>query len=248
MSKFYVQAGWDDVPHLSAEQKAELLSSIPEYQREARSKGIPVLGSGVIYPVPESDLLVEDFSIPAHWPRAYGMDVGWNRTACIWGALDRETDALFLYSEHYRGQAEPIIHAEAIKGRGDWINGVIDPAARGRSQKDGFSLIEHYKDTGLRIEAANNSVEAGIYAVWQRMSAGKLKIFKSLSNLRQELRYYRRDEKGQIVKQNDHLMDAMRYLVMSGIDRARTKPVEEKPKVEEWMVGNSGFGGGAWMG
>jgi phage terminase large subunit-like protein len=44
--KFVVQATWDDVPHLSAEAKAELLASIPPYQREARSKGVPQLGSG----------------------------------------------------------------------------------------------------------------------------------------------------------------------------------------------------------
>jgi hypothetical protein len=40
---------------------------------------------------------------------------------------------------------------------------------------------------------------------------------------------YRRDEKGNIVKKADHLMDAMRYFVVSGRDIARTKPMENKP-------------------
>ena len=75
MSRLLVTATWDDVPHLAAEEKAELWASIPPYQRDARSKGIPQLGSGAIYPVPESDLLVEPFAIPAHWPQGYGMDV-----------------------------------------------------------------------------------------------------------------------------------------------------------------------------
>ena len=85
-----VSCTWDDVPHLSREVKEELFASIPPHQRDARAKGVPALGSGSIYPVPESDVVVADFAIPAHWPRAYGMDVGWNRTAIVWAALDRE--------------------------------------------------------------------------------------------------------------------------------------------------------------
>ena len=57
MSKLVVSATWDDVPHLSPEQKTELWGSIPPYQRDARSKGIPQLGSGAIYPVAESEIV-----------------------------------------------------------------------------------------------------------------------------------------------------------------------------------------------
>ena len=243
-SKFVVMATWDDVPHLSEQVKKELWASIPPYQRDARAKGIPQLGAGAIYPVPESDILVPDFEIPDHWPRAFALDVGWNRTAALWGAQDRETGIIYLYSEHYRGQAEPVVHCESIKARGDWIPGVIDPAARGRSQKDGAVLMEQYVGFGLDIETANNAVEAGLYQVWSLLSSGKLKVFKSLGNWLQEFRLYRRDEKGKIVKQDDHLMDTTRYLVMSGLERAKTKPVQ-KPKQVEYMSG--GYSGG-WMG
>lgn len=227
-SKFVVMASWDDVPHLTEETKKELLASIPEYQRDARSKGVPQLGSGAIYQIAESDIIVDDFPIPDHWPRAYGMDVGWNRTAVPWGAWDRDNDVLYLYAEHYRGQAEPSIHAEAVKARGDWIPGVLDPAARGRSQRDGEQLMQNYVDLGLDLETAFNGVESGIYEVWQRLSTGRMKVFKSMSNWRAEYRLYRRDEKGHIVKANDHLMDGTRYLVMSGLDRAKVKPIEKK--------------------
>src|SRR5215467_13831811 len=86
MSKFVVMAGWDDVPHLDEQTKQDLYASIPPYQRDARSKGIPQLGSGAIYPVPESEIVCKPFEIPRYWPRAYALDVGWNRTAAIWGA------------------------------------------------------------------------------------------------------------------------------------------------------------------
>ena len=44
--KYVIMASWDDVPHLTAQAKAELLASIPPYQRDARSRGIPQLGAG----------------------------------------------------------------------------------------------------------------------------------------------------------------------------------------------------------
>lgn len=244
-SKTVVMASWEDVPHLSEEMKAELLASIPPFQRDARSKGIPQLGSGAIYPVPETEFTIADMPIPDHWPRCFGMDVGWNRTAAIWGAWDRESDTVYLYAEHYRGQAEPSIHADAIKARGDWIPGVIDPASRGRSQDDGRSLMELYGKSGLGldIDVANNSVETGIYEVWQRLSTGRLKVFKSLTSWLQEFRLYRRDEKGKIVKTNDHIMDATRYLIMSGLERAKIKPsVVNKPKHQHFGASSG------WMG
>lgn len=231
-SKYMTNAGWDDVPHLDAKDKAELLEATPPFLRDARSKGIPSMGAGAIYPVEENVFLCDPFEIPAYWPRAFGLDVGWNRTACIWGAHDRDNDIIYLYSEHYRGQAEPSIHATAIKARGLWIPGVIDPAAHGRMQKDGEQLIVNYRELGLDVTPALNSREAGIQAVWERLSVGKLKVFKTLGNWRAEQRFYRRDEKGKIVKLNDHLMDGTRYLIISGMKRAIVRPIVKDTRMQ----------------
>lgn len=239
-------ATWDDVPHLSQQAKDELWKLIPPYQRDARSKGIPQLGSGAIYPVPESDITCEPFAIPDFWPRVYGLDVGWNRTAAVWGARNPESGVIYLYSEHYQGSAEPATHAQGIRSRGSYIHGVVDPASRGRSQIDGRQLLGMYGDQGLILEPANNSVEAGIYMVWQAFVSGQLKVFNNLSNLLREFRLYRRDDKGKVEKKDDHLMDAMRYLMVSGREIMRTKmdgqPVyHESPqymdptRTESWM-------------
>jgi phage terminase large subunit-like protein len=222
--RYLVTATWDDAPHLTEPQKKELEESIPPYQRDARVRGIPQLGSGAIYPVAEDDVIVKDFPIPEHWPKGYGMDVGWNKTAAIWGAKDHATGTIYLYGEYARGQSEPIIHVTAIKARGDWMRGEIDPASRGRGQQDGKQLFEVYTKLGLHLNEADNAVDAGLATVWELMSTGRLKIFKSLTQTIGELRLYRRDDKGRVVKQNDHLMDAMRYLIMSGMRRAGVKP------------------------
>ena len=43
---------------------------------------------------------------------------------------------------------------------------MIDPAASGRSQTDGTQLIRVYRDLGLNLTAADNSVDAGLTTVW----------------------------------------------------------------------------------
>jgi hypothetical protein len=218
------------VPHLSEESKNQLWGNLPPHERDARSQGIPTLGSGAVYPIVEEDILVHPFDIPGYWPRFFGMDVGWNKTACAWFALDKNSDVLYLYNEYYRGKAEAAVHADAIMARGEWIKGVIDPASRGRSQHDGTALIQEYRNKGMDIDIADNSVEAGIFKVFDRMCSGRLKVFTTCMAWRNEFRVYRRDQEGKIVKENDHLMDATRYGIMSGISRATREPlgVEEE--------------------
>lgn len=238
--RFLIQATWDDVPHLSETDKAEMLESYPLHQRDARSKGVPQLGSGAIYPIPEDFISVADFELPEYWPRAYGFDVGWNATAAIWGAVDRENDTAYLYACYKRGQAEPAVHSSAIQLRGDWIPGVSDPAAMGSNQKDGTKLMYEYADTGLILTPADNAVEAGIFEVYRRFSTGRLKVFKSLAPFFEEYRLYRRDKRGKVVKESDHLMDCCRYFVMSGINAAITKPIvgrfKEPAFPASWMA------------
>jgi hypothetical protein len=152
--------------------------------------------------------------------------VGWNRTAAIWGAWDRDSDTVYLWSEYYAGQVPPAIHAAGILARGSWIPGCIDPASAGAGQKDGSRLIDEYRALGLSVVEADNTVEAGLFAVYQRMSRGGLKVFSTCRNWLAEFRIYRRDEIGKIVKENDHLMDATRYLIMTGMRSAMIEPEE----------------------
>jgi hypothetical protein len=224
VTRIVITSSWGEAPHLSDEAKEGLIGSYKPHERAARTQGIPQLGSGAIYPILESEIVVRPFTLPSHWKFVYGMDVGWNRTAALWLAYDSEARVGYLYSEHYRGSDEPSVHAQAIRSRGEWIPGVIDPAARGRSQVDGQSLLDIYRGLGLNLTKAVNAVESGIWEVHQMLSEGRLKVFDTLQNFLMEYRTYRRDEKGHVVKSNDHLMDTCRYLVISGLSQAVFRP------------------------
>jgi phage terminase large subunit-like protein len=245
--KHYIQAGWRDVPHLSETDKAALIATTPPYQIKARTEGEPVLGSGAIYPINEDDLIVPTRAIPDTWRKVYGMDVGWNRTAAIFAAQDPSTGGFELYAEHYVGQGEPASHALAIKAHGAWMKGVIDPASVASSQKDGEKLIEVYRkpELGLNLYVAENTVEAGLMAVWNLMITGRLKVQAHLANWLREFRKYHRDEKGKIVKANDHLMDATRYLVVSGTPFLSIPP---QPKRTHFAPHAQTSGPMAWAG
>ena len=73
---------------------------------------------------------------------------------------------------------------------------------------------------------------------------GKLKAFASCQGLISEYRIYRRDDKGRVVKKNDHLMDASRYLARTGRDLARCKPADKQADnccgVGGWMAERAG--------
>lgn len=223
-SRWYIMASWEDNPFLSKEEQERLLSGMLPHEIEARTKGIPWLGSGLVYPIPMDEIMCDPFEIPNHWPRVFGIDFGWtNPTAALFGAYDRDSDILYLYAEYYVCRLSPQSHAAELQSMGaDWIPGVHDPSGK-RKELTGKDAVSMYRDSGVNIISAENSREKGILTTYQRMKNGKLKFFKNLRNFRNELSSYSRDDRGDIRKSNDHLMDAMRYLVMSGIPVAIRK-------------------------
>ncbi len=241
-SKCIIQAGWNHVPHLDEAEKATLIAGTPPYQIKARTEGEPSLGKGAIYPFPEDQVAVHEFEIPNFWPRAYGLDVGWERTACIWGALDPASLTLVLYDEYYESGGPhnaPRNHSAAIQSRGAWIPGVVDPASA-------YHQLQPFDSLGLDLSHANNNVEAGILAVFELLATGRLRVFRSCTNWFSEFRKYQRTESypNKPLKRDDHLMDATRYLVVSGRDRMITQP---RP-LSHWDSGPSPHKGpGAWM-
>lgn len=243
-ARLIVNCDWADAPHLTEDEKRIRLETTAPYMRDARSKGIPSLGSGVVYPVQESEVKVNDFEIPKHWLWAWGMDAGGGAkaTAAVFACLNRETDIAYITSVYKRASAEIRLHADAFEKRGaKWMPGVGDCSALYMTADDVAQLLTLYQDYGLDLTLADKAVETGIDEVWTRLSTGRLKVFASCTAWFEEYRFYRRDEKGRIVKKNDHVMDATRYLVHAGLRSARRKPVrrDEAPSgragQHDWM-------------
>ncbi len=232
-SRVVIRGGWDDIPFITAAQKEEYLRECEPHLRAARSKGIPALGSGSVYDLPWEEISCQFREIPKNWRRWYAMDVGWNNTACLDFAEDPNDNMIYAYSEYKQGKEEPAIHALRIKEKGDWIPGIIDPAARQRSQKDGSQLMQIYIEHGLKLIPADNRVESGIYSVREMLASGRLKIFDNLQKLKAEYLTYVRDMDGRIVKENDHLLDCLRYGIVSGINIGQTPPTKG--------AGNAGY-------
>lgn len=224
VGRFVVHCSWDDSPHLTEEMKADIKMRYTGAELIARTEGIPTIGIGQIYKYMPERITVAPFPIPIHWPRVYGLDVGWERTAGVWGAIEPESGIVYIYSEHYLGREPVPIHASAIRARGEWIPGVIDPASRASGQSDGLKLFDLYERERLDLSLADNAVSAGIYKVDNMFANGQLKVFTSCYNLISEIRVYRFDENGKVVKKHDHALDALRYLVMSGIQIAEPLP------------------------
>lgn len=219
---------WDDVPHLSEEYKQALIDKMSPDELECRTKGIPYLGRGKIYNIPESSYVRDPLrEIPKHWPRVFALDVGYQHaTAAVWCAYDRESDIIYIYSEYKSKNTLPLEHADNILSRGKWIPGVIDTQSSEVSPTDGNRLVDMYAKYGIElypVKKGAGSVEEGILEVYQRLASGRLIIASNLSELLREIRLYRRKDDGRIHKENDDIMDALRYLVTNGLRRSVTE-------------------------
>lgn len=226
--KVFLLAGWEDAQHLDEEQKKNMLSNMLPAEIEARTKGMPSIGSGMVYPVLEEAITCNPFPIPDHYARIVGMDFGWtDPTALVFGALDRDTGTLYVTFEYSASGKTPDSHLADLQTMNAaeslwWASVMGDPAGQASSQKDGEALFSIYSEKGLNLYKANNERSAGILKCLQMMMDGRLKIFRHNQKLLNEIRTYSYNDKGKINDGNDHLLDAMRYMVM-GIENARTR-------------------------
>jgi len=204
-----------DVPHLSESWKK---SAIEQYKKTdpmnlmARTMGQASMGSGKIYPVEESFFIIKRFEIPDYWPRAYCLDYGYHNTAAVWIAQDPVTKRKVAYAEYKRGGVHDAMHVMAIKSKGDWIPGICDPHS---GHRDGGELrVDYFRSQGLDITNGSSNPAAGIAMILNDLQSGQLQIMEDLTGLIQEIRTYRWDPNNPSKpadKQDDHILDSMRY-------------------------------------
>jgi terminase large subunit-like protein len=199
-----------------------IIASYPAHELEARTKGIPVLGSGRIFPVEESKLAIDHRHFPPHWPRIGGMDFGWDHPfAAVELVWDRDANVVYVCKTHRLKEASPVIHAAALRAWGKELPWSWPRDGRRETLEGaGIALAKQYKDQGLNMlhehaqfEDKSVSVEAGIMDMLTRMQTGRFKVFKHLNDWWEEFRLYHRKD-GKVVKEGDDLMSATRYAIM----------------------------------
>lgn len=108
------------------------------------------------------------------------------------------------------------------------VPGVVDPTADNNNNQ-GDKIYQQYRDAGLELYKANNAVAPGINEVFARFRTGRLKIASHLTEIFQEINTYARDKNGKVIKDNDHLLDAVRYVCVSGLQYARIRDKRKSP-------------------
>jgi hypothetical protein len=227
----------DDAEHYTPEQRKAIIDSYPPHEREARTKGIPSMGSGRVFPVTEESITVAPFQIPAHFVQINGLDFGWDHPfAAINCAWDREADVFYVCKEYAQREATPVIHAAAIKPWGGWIPCAWPHDGMQHDKGSGEALKEQYKAQGLNMlsdkatfEDGGNGVEAGIMEMLDRMQTGRWKVFSTCGGWFGEFRLYHRIE-GLIEKIKDDRISASRYAYMM------RRLAVAKPKVDKIAI------------
>lgn len=183
--------------------------------------------------------IINHFNPPAEWPRYLSIDFGYTHPfVCLWGAIDPD-GRIYIYRQIYRTRMLVEDHARVIKSVSKWGERGGDPLPRviivDHDVEDYKTLERHL---GLITTPAKKSVSDGIQAVASRFRVagdGKPRLFvmrdslverdrdlaeaKQPTELAEEPEVYIWDmgqgkKKGeQPVKEYDHGLDALRYLV-----------------------------------
>lgn len=224
----------DDAEHYSPQERAAIVAAYPTHEREARARGIPVLGSGRIFPVAEDLIACEPFRLPRYWPRLGALDFGWDHpSAAIELAWDTEADVVHVSKACRASQQTPAMQTLTLKPWGEWLPWAWPRDGRRETLEGaGVALARQYSAHGLNMLSRHAqfpdgsvSVEAGLMEMLDRMQSGRFKVFSTLLPWFEEFRLYHRKD-GQVVKLRDDLMAATRYrkLALAYVSGSGTLP------------------------
>jgi phage terminase large subunit-like protein len=222
-----VYMGLDDAEHISPEERERTIRSYRPHEREARTKGTPLMGSGRVFQAPEDVIREEAMAqLPRHWPKLWSIDFGGGEEtghpfAAVLEAWDRDADAIHVIHAFRTKDGRPMDHAKAMKPWGADIPVAWPRDGKNREIGSGLPLSKYYRDEGLMMlpdhatfPDGSVSTEAGVQEMDDRMTTGRYKVAAHLGDWFEEYRnYYRKD--GKIIKIRDDIMSASRIGVMA---------------------------------
>lgn len=244
----------DDVEHYSDEQKRKIIESYPSYEREARANGVPMLGSGRIFPIGEESIKEKPLaSVPLHWLQIVGSDFGWDHpTAFAAILLDPDTDCVHVTKVYRRREQIPLIHSAAVRPWGTWIPVAWPHDGYQHDKGSGEQIAQQYRDLGLNMisehatfgDKRGNGVEAGLSEMLMRMETGRFKVDENLAEFFEEFRMYHRKD-GKVVKERDDILCAVRYAIM--MLRFAQPLAYAPPQRDRYARSGRGVGDETWM-
>lgn len=226
----------EDALHYSEDQRRRVIAGYSAHERDARTKGIPLLGSGRIFPLADEVILIPAMPVPDHWSLSIGIDFGWgdHPTAAVLLAEDRAADTLYVTREYRNDEASIVMHARALRAWGKGLPVSWPHDGEHPDRKGGDTTATNYRKEGLMMakefatfppshgKSGGYHVQPGVDEMLDRMRTGRWKVFDTCALWMEEFRLYHR-EQGKIVKKRDDLLSASRYaMMMRRIGRARS--------------------------
>lgn len=217
------------------------LEALPERLKKRHYIGSWDDAQGLVYDeYSENKHDISPIDIPSEWERGFILDHGFkNPTAVLWYAIDFD-GIIYLYDEHYENERGISYHAEEIKKRGI-KTGYCDPSVFNKTQSKGdyvYSIADEYREEGINLIPSQKSAEnAAIARVNEFFKDGKIKVFKTLKNFKEEISNWKWRVSNTRMASNDpeqpedhanHLMDDLKYLIVSrfGIPKKTEPPVK----------------------
>ncbi len=200
----------DNKDNLPEDYISDILDGLPEKQKARFRDGLWVKAEGVIYEKFDESMIVKADELPERFDSyAGGQDFGLNITFVKIGWVG---DVIYVLCDYGAFNMATRSFNEEVSARGLYdttdslgLSIYCDPAGGERIQEI---------TGGIK---ANNSVESGIDFINAKIERKQFFVCENCTGVLSEIWDYCRDEAGEIVKVNDHFMDALRYAVFSDV-------------------------------
>jgi hypothetical protein len=208
----------DNREHLPEDYISDILDTLPEKQKARFRDRLWVKAEGVIYDRFDESMIVKASELPERFDRfSAGQDFGLNITFVKIGWVGDVVYALCDYGAF--NMTTKSFNAE-LEARGwfDYPDGCFPGESLGLSVYCDPAGGERIQEITGGIKA-NNSVDSGIDYINAKIERRQFFVCERCTGILSEIWDYCRDESGEIVKVNDHFLDALRYAIFSDVQQ-----------------------------
>ena len=242
-----VRATWDDINHISEDDKKQLRKGFAAYEADARTYGMPVAGHGRIFPYQAGDITYNEreVTINESWPHLVGIDIGHGHgrdpSAVVQACWDEEKDIIYI-RRCYMEPTDTTREMARLIVKADHESPVAFPPDANRTAMNSpLTVAQQLRELNINLllkpflnpkgadGKRNNHKMPGITHINERFAERRLLICDRLcKQLLGEIEQYSYTDTGKVQDGKDHCIDAFRYAVMS-IIQGFGQPLRKDP-------------------